>query len=403
MSHCNRWELSGGFINHDSGRFFSVCGLRSSSAGGFVALLQPEVGVLGLLTAECDGVRHWLLQDKAEPGNIRGFQWAPTVQATRSNYERVHGGAETPFLGKFLASVPVLADVEQSEQGTAFVGKFNRNITIVSEDVCASPPGFRWVTNRQLKRLLLRDHCVNTDARSVVASTPLDAFVDRGEIPFSRSGLPDPLREALTRSVVELDHGRVTAALRELVERYNPHGEWVVCPLHDVDGHRIDARGIVNHSGDRVLGCFDVSLPTREVTAWRQPLLIRTAIQVNDLGFRTIGGVAKFRVVAREEPGFLGRAEFGPDTSYLGGAANSGRVAAEFGSSVIASVRQSDEGGRFFRFRSEYRIRALAGTALPAHGRAHWLTLAELSELSRTRGVLTNELRSCLSLLVGLI
>ena len=43
----------------------------------------------------------YLLQAKAEPGNINKIQISPTVQATKSNYTRVHGGKEIPYLRYF--------------------------------------------------------------------------------------------------------------------------------------------------------------------------------------------------------------------------------------------------------------------------------------------------------------
>ena len=38
----------------------------------------------------------YLLQAKVEPGNINKIQISPTVQATRSNYLRIHGGKTIP-------------------------------------------------------------------------------------------------------------------------------------------------------------------------------------------------------------------------------------------------------------------------------------------------------------------
>ena len=79
-----------------------------------------------------NGVPHVLVQAKVEPGNIGYAQLAPTVQATQSNYERVHGSQETPFLDWFLGQRQdaVLDDCLQSEQGSRFLGKFNRNMAV---------------------------------------------------------------------------------------------------------------------------------------------------------------------------------------------------------------------------------------------------------------------------------
>ena len=125
-----------GNIVHDSGRFFTVAGIRVDDDHGLRAsqpiLNQPEIGILGLLTREFDGIRRYLVQAKMEPGNINTLQLAPTVQATRSNYMRVHGGRKTRFLEHFRGAGrgrPVV-DVLQSEQGSWFLRKRNRNMVV---------------------------------------------------------------------------------------------------------------------------------------------------------------------------------------------------------------------------------------------------------------------------------
>jgi len=92
LQECEEWELKNGFIQHSSGRFFSVTGFRlksnriPSSFSEQPIIDQPEIGVLGFLVKIIDNEWHWLLQAKAEPGNVNGVQAAPTVQATKSNY-----------------------------------------------------------------------------------------------------------------------------------------------------------------------------------------------------------------------------------------------------------------------------------------------------------------------------
>ena len=103
-----RFEPDSGDLIHDSGHFFRVQGVRAQC--DFPAALrfeqpivnQPEIGVLGILAKRFDGVLHFLLQAKMEPGNIDLVQLSPTVQATRSNYTRVHGGKRPRYLDFFL-------------------------------------------------------------------------------------------------------------------------------------------------------------------------------------------------------------------------------------------------------------------------------------------------------------
>ncbi|WP_237307948.1 NDP-hexose 2,3-dehydratase family protein [Streptomyces alboflavus] len=119
-----QWSFTrDGDLVHDSGRFFTVSGMRVRGPEGpgrdQPVIVQPEIGVLGLLIKDLDGEPHVLLQAKAEPGNIDGIQLSPTVQATRSNYTRVHRGGATRHLEHFTGPGRgrVLVDSLQSEQG----------------------------------------------------------------------------------------------------------------------------------------------------------------------------------------------------------------------------------------------------------------------------------------------
>ena len=49
----------------------------------------------------------YLLQAKVEPGNINKIQISPTVQATKSNYLRIHGGKTIAFLKFFKKKIKI--------------------------------------------------------------------------------------------------------------------------------------------------------------------------------------------------------------------------------------------------------------------------------------------------------
>lgn len=72
-----------GDLRHRTGKFFTVHGLRVHDPTGAVhwwdqpIIDQPEVGILGILVKEFDGVPHFLMQAKAEPGNPGGLQLSP--------------------------------------------------------------------------------------------------------------------------------------------------------------------------------------------------------------------------------------------------------------------------------------------------------------------------------------
>ncbi|HZV80721.1 MAG TPA: NDP-hexose 2,3-dehydratase family protein, partial [Geobacteraceae bacterium] len=104
------WLVDGetGDIRHESGRFFSLTGayVRHRTPTGELEWDQPvidqaEIGILGILAKKIGGVMHFCLQAKEEPGNINSVQLSPSVQATFSNYTRVHGGSSPAFLDYF--------------------------------------------------------------------------------------------------------------------------------------------------------------------------------------------------------------------------------------------------------------------------------------------------------------
>ena len=65
-------------------------------------MVQNENGILGIIRKKFNNKYKYLLQAKLEPGNINHLQLSPTVQATESNYKRVHGGKKNPIFRTFF-------------------------------------------------------------------------------------------------------------------------------------------------------------------------------------------------------------------------------------------------------------------------------------------------------------
>ena len=166
-----------GCISHKSSKFYTIEGIKVSSNCFELGewwqpiIVQPEIGYLGIITKEFDGVLHFLLQAKIEPGNVNHVQLSPTLQATRSNYTQVHKGREPLYLDYFRNAKPeqILVDQLQSEQGGKFLRKRNRNIIIKIDEDISSQDQFTWLTLSQIKRLMQYDNLVNMDTRSVIS------------------------------------------------------------------------------------------------------------------------------------------------------------------------------------------------------------------------------------------
>src|SRR5207249_2629999 len=124
---------------------------------------QPEVGILGFLFRGRDPVE-LLVQAKFEPGNVNLIQLAPTVQATRSNYTRMHGGTVPHLVDEFIhSSASPILDQSQPEQGTVFLQKRNRNMLVGIDRITGLEPrdDYAWISLPSLLELHWESNAVN--------------------------------------------------------------------------------------------------------------------------------------------------------------------------------------------------------------------------------------------------
>lgn len=370
-----------GNLRHDSGRFFSVEGLRVRSDYGPVRewcqpiIHQPEIGVLGIAVREIDGVLHCLMQAKPEPGNANGVQLSPTVQATKSNYTRVHGGSAVPYMECFADPDPrrVLADVLQSEQGSWFYRKRNRNMVVEVGPEVEAGEDFCWVTLGQLGALLRHPDLVNMDARTVLSC-----------VPDWRAG--SATAHAGLHSDTEIRSWLTTRRARHEITT-EP------LPLREAEGwHR--SQDAVSHESGRFFSvvAVDVRSHRREVPAWSQPLLEPHGLGMAALLVKRIGGVPHALLSARVEPGFLDVVELGPTVQCT--PESYAHLPAGDRPRYLDVVRErrpertlfdavlSEEGGRFLYARSRYLIVEVDEdfpTEVPEDFR--WVTLRQINEL----------------------
>ena len=158
--------------------FFSIKGMRRFDNENFISeqpvIIQPEIGYLGIICKEIDGMINFLMQAKIEPGNINCVQISPTIQATKSNFTRAHGGNLPAYFEMFENSLKhrVLYDQIQSEQASRFYKKRNRNMIMLVEEEIEVLPNFKWMTLGQIKELMKIDNLVNMDTRTVLSGIP---------------------------------------------------------------------------------------------------------------------------------------------------------------------------------------------------------------------------------------
>lgn len=393
LDRSSAWAPKHGTIRHVSGRFFGIIGLTWTE--GLAQYWQPfidqrEVGTLGFIARRRGEEVDLLVQAKTEPGNIGIAQLAPTCQATASNRERVHGGDPPPYSEYFFGSMgDIISDSLQSEQGTRFFGKLNRNILVLDDHVEVKYDQHCWIPFKLFAQLLTEDFLVNTDARSVLCTTDWNRLLEQppfqGKDNFTQE-LSASFKHPVRSDVVESTY----AALRQLRMRA-PKVE--ICPLDTMPGWRLDSGDPVTMTDGRLsIRHIHVHAQTREVNDWDQPIFDNNFEQTIDLDCGRANGILRFAFRPCWEPGLRAIAELAPTRiATLTNNAPPGEVQ--------ISVRQSDEGGRFFRDISEYRIIDV-GEARPVDG-IIWLTLGEVTELL-PQGIFNNETRSALSLLLSL-
>lgn len=104
------YDKSRGEIRNRNNSFFQIRGLQQYRDGELVLeqpiLIQDEIGYLGIICKEIDGVLQFLMQAKIEPGNVNKIQISPTIQATKSNFTQKHGGKKPAYLDCFLNAKP---------------------------------------------------------------------------------------------------------------------------------------------------------------------------------------------------------------------------------------------------------------------------------------------------------
>ena len=184
INDLDKWDVSSttGNISHESKGFFEIIGVKVSNTFdrevGKKGWTQPMIannpgGILGLLMKKFNGIPHYLVQAKAEPGNIGKLQLSPTLQATTSNLLKAHGGKKPLFAEYFdeEENLNIVYAKWQSEDGGRFHLKSNYNMIVeVNEDEeLTIPDYFIWVTLFQIKQLLKIENFVGPHIRGIIS------------------------------------------------------------------------------------------------------------------------------------------------------------------------------------------------------------------------------------------
>ena len=122
-----------------------------------------------------NGVPHYLVNAKFEPGNYKLIQISPTLQATFSNISKAHKGNQPKYLKYFLRpkknNCEIIFKQWFSEEGGRLNYKRNLGMLInnLSNERMKIEEDFKWITLIQIKQLILENAIINPHLRSLVS------------------------------------------------------------------------------------------------------------------------------------------------------------------------------------------------------------------------------------------
>jgi len=426
LSDLQDWHIEPetGNLAHKSGRFFRIEGVNVKTNFGPThqwmqpIINQPEIGILGFITKKINGLLHFLVQAKMEPGNINILQLSPTVQATRSNYTQVHGGNRPPYLDYFIdrSKARVLVDQLQSEQGSRFLRKRNRNIIVEVEEMAQLEilQDYCWLTLGQLFELMSVDNLVNMDSRTVLSCIRFTSGAD-----YCRKDNATMMETNFCESVYVSTIASDDMAINDMDDLIS----WVThmktyfelsatcIPLKNVENWLFDGVQIRHKSGKyfSVVG-VDVHASNREVASWQQPLIESSKGGVLAFICQKKKGVLHFLVQARVEPGNFDCIEMAPTlqctpTNYDAHHPESfppyfDEVINAQPEQIRYSSIQSEEGGRFYHDQNRYMVVEIgSNTELALLDNYMWMTISQIKEFIRFNNYFNIEARSLISCL----
>tara|TARA_R110002167_G_scaffold3623_4_gene17659 strand:+ start:21206 stop:22642 length:1437 start_codon:yes stop_codon:yes gene_type:complete len=421
LSEMKDWYLdeAAGRVRHSTGKFFSIDGIEVNTTIGEKRnwrqpiINQPEVGFLGCLVKEFDGVLYFLVQAKIEPGNLNHVQLSPSLQATKSNYTRQHKGKSPRYLEYFQGARPitVLIDQLQSEQGARFLNKRNRNIIVEIQDDIELDDNFKWLTLGQIKELATYDNIVNMDLRTVISGITFENIdISPSWVSGEKSHLELTKSGKIAQFVLADEHAfhsmdEIISWLTELKSMHELSVEKV--SLSSLTDWELSEKGIFHK--DRLY--FDVrwvsvEIENREVSKWYQPLVKPRQEGLIAFIVKKIDGVYHFLVQAKIECGNFDIFEFAPTVQCITGSYKSSLDRLPYLKYVLSarpdqvkySALLSEEGGRFYHEQNlNLIIEADSDFPMETPPTYKWLTLRQLLFFIKFNNYVNIQARSLIS------
>ena len=421
FNELDNWSLNKvqGKLMHNSDSFFSIDGIKVQTNVGKVKeweqpiINQPEIGYLGIITKEFNGVLYFLLQAKIEPGNVNNVQLSPTLQATKSNYTQVHKGKKPMYLDCFQNAKKdeVIIDQLQSEQGARFFKKRNRNIIIKIDGDIKVEDNFIWLTLGQIKKLILKDNLINMDTRTVISGITFQNLNLHIDLPTESNILlfEEKFETGMLLSILDTKlslhtFDEIINWLTFLKCKYEL--EVTSTSLFNTKDWLIK-ENIIHHIENKFFKVIatKVEITNREVSSWYQPLIEPVQEGLITFIVKKINGVYHFLVQAKVECGNFDIVEMAPTVQCITGSYNNDSdvpflnyVLNVSKNQIKFDTLQSEEGGRFYKEQNRSMIieaEESFGTEVPENYK--WLTLNQLGTFLKFNNFLNIQSRSLIS------
>ncbi len=332
-----KWHFSQSKIYNKKKNFFSIVPYKFKKNSKFFfnqpLIIQNEVGILGILKKKINLIDHYLLQAKVEPGNVNNIQLSPTVQATKSNFLRKHGGKKTRYLDYFIkkkSNTRILTKRKLSEQGSRYYEKFNKNILIdIKKNKIKKFSNFIWVTKKNLIGLIKKKNSLNMDTISVLSGSIKPNLIDFPKNKFNKI-------------ISKLVQFKKKSRIIKKKIYFNKLKKWKISKdkIYDIDKIFFS------------IFALKVSTNSREVNKWHQPIISDHASSTNGFLLKKINNTYHYLLQIIQEPGF-NLPKFTSTICLKNHKFNNGYINYYNNiltkKNILMNVVNSDEGGRFFK------------------------------------------------------
>jgi oxidase EvaA len=365
------WQVSKGRLVNRQSDYFSIGAVIDGTGTPKFVLRQKEPVLVMLLVKRTDAGVFVLLSIRSEPGLIGLTCLTTTIQSTRSNYMRKHGGKATPYLeyARNQTLGNVIHDSMQYDWGDFYEGKIKRFLILeVDSDFCRAGQGFAWVSLHTARHFLIDDDIVTNDLRACLAL------------------VVDDLEEQHSVAATLIPMGLAPNASK-------PHEEDPSLEYRNLQHLRVQNRDQVTYRDGlgNVVAFFRTITKSREVDKWIQPLLhVRDSRRV--VLYASMGETTLYAL--RLSPQFAS-----PGTMLWMPSEPITRVS---GTRLVSST--SGEGGRFYKYRIHLELRSVDKVALRESEWPEdtvWLSRHEVQRLIVSSLLTSLELRLVWSLVLA--